>query len=150
MSEVLERNLTTPQGLYAEEQRLAKMMKDASAKDPYVSIGQDADGAHVSVHHAWLEPKGEGRIGRFKGGTWAEAIGAAEQGIRNWQATRHDAVIRKMALAVIELTDEHTHCTVTLLRGKGFSERDITEYSARACERASEMCGNAPFVVEAK
>lgn len=82
------------------------------------------------------------------GKTWAHAIEAAANWIDQSQAVRRDTTIRKMALAVIELTDEHTKCTDAMLKRRDFSVDQIEEFHELACVRAGEMCGNAPFRVE--
>lgn len=79
--------------------------------------------------------------------TFADALAQA----RTW-ATTHGAVlrntlIRRMALAVIEITDEHGHCTEGLLRAKTFTATQIADTHVAACQRASEMAGNAPYRV---
>jgi hypothetical protein len=82
------------------------------------------------------------------GKTWEHAFAAARSWIEQSKVVRRDATIRKMALAVIELTDEHTKCTDAMLKRRDFSVEQITEFHELACVRAGEMCGNAPFRVE--
>lgn len=68
-----------------------------------------------------------------------------------WVAARpvihRDATIRTMALAIIELTDEHGACRRRDLERR-FSVGEVAEFAAAACVRAGEMAGNAPFTVE--
>jgi len=80
--------------------------------------------------------------------TWPEAIAAADQWITNYKTTHRNDIVRRMALAIIELTDEHTRCDDAMLRRKKFSAGEIAEFHLAACARAGEMCGNAPFRVE--
>jgi len=52
-----------------------------------------------------------------------------------------------LALAIIEITDERTKCTVHDLRAKGFDADEIALH-AEACVRAGEMANCSPFTVE--
>jgi hypothetical protein len=79
--------------------------------------------------------------------TFPEAILAAQTWIANRPKVERNATIRKLALAVIECTDEHGKCTVAHLRAKGFDSDEIALH-AEACQRAGEMAGNVPFSVE--
>ena len=79
--------------------------------------------------------------------SWPEAIAAAQAWIAARPKVERNAIIRKLALAIIELTDENGRCTVAMLRAKGFDSDEIALH-AEACQRASEMAGNSPFCVE--
>lgn len=83
----------------------------------------------------------------FKAHSWPEVFAAAQSWVATHQAVRRNAIVRRMALAVIELTDEHGACTETLLRGKDFTAAEVVEFHEAACVRAGEMTGNAPFSV---
>jgi hypothetical protein len=119
------------------------------------SLGKSAS-CHVAItdHRGWvyvsLNPKGlcnDERREVIWAETWPEAIGAAQAWIANRPKVERNATIRKLALAIIEFTDEHGKCTVTHLRAKGFDEDEIALH-AEACERAGEMCQGSPFSVE--
>lgn len=60
---------------------------------------------------------------------------------------RTETVTRKMALAIIDLSDPGP-CTDRELRLAGFSDDEITKYGDAACAKAAEMGGNAPFIIE--
>jgi hypothetical protein len=146
--ETIERNdLTTPSGISAELERLQKMIGTPGAAT-WIHLSAD-NATHISVYANWCRSTygDDVKIGYIEGATFAELTANAEQAIHNWKATRHNDVIRKMALAVISITDEHTECTATRLKAAGFSESDITTYHEKACARASEMAGAAPFKV---
>lgn len=132
-------DLTTPQGLFAEECRLEKEWGE------HVSIGVCSEGAlvYLAAHYQ----HGLDDVKFFRAPTFAKAIVLASDYVVGWKTQRRETITRKMALAIIEVTDEHTECTARLLRGKKFSDEQITEYKEAACIRASEMCGNSPFVV---
>jgi hypothetical protein len=79
--------------------------------------------------------------------TWPEAFSRAREWATTHRAVHRNSIVRKMALAIIGITDEHGRCTEARLRGADFSREDIIEFHESACERATEMAGNAPFVV---
>lgn len=81
------------------------------------------------------------------GNSWSEAFEAARRWIEQSKTVRRDTTIRKMALAIIELTDEHTECTAAMLKRREFSDEQIVEFHVAACVRAGEMCSGAPFRV---
>jgi hypothetical protein len=83
----------------------------------------------------------------FDAPTWSGVFTAAYAWAATYDTVRRNATVRRMALAVIEVTDEHGICTETLLRGKNFIAGEIVEFHEAACVRASEMCANAPFRV---
>lgn len=89
-----------------------------------------------------------GSKGQFFLGTDYDApFAQAEAWALTNAAVARNSVIRRMALAIIEITDEHGACTVARLVGKGFAPAEIETHRASACARASEMAGNAPFEV---
>ena len=65
--------------------------------------------------------------------------------VRAWIA--RFAAIRRMALAVISLTDEHGTCTEAALIRQGFTADQVADLHEAACERAGLMCHGVPFVV---
>lgn len=136
--------LTTPVGLQKELARLEKMI---CGKYPKVWISICPAGMDFFAFHDFLNHN-DGQIAHVNSESFQEAVKIGETAITTWIAVSREKTIRKLALAIIEATDEHTHCTVALLRAKGFSVSQITEYHIIACARASEMCANAPFVVE--
>lgn len=83
----------------------------------------------------------------LKANSWTEVFAAAHEWASTHKAVRRNAIVRRMALAVIEISDEHGACTETLLRGKDFAAAEIVEFHEAACVRAGEMAGNAPFSV---
>jgi len=100
---------------------------------------------------AAIYPDGVGGAARpdyVHGDAWSDVIPATYAWIETHKVVRRDATIRRMALAIIELTDEHTKCTAAMLGRKKFSDAAIAEFHEIACQRAGEMAGNAPFRVE--
>lgn len=142
----LKDEIIKPVELQAEMKRLKKMI---IGNYPWVHLSICDDCCSLTVRHDWPSRSGgEIAIVEFGNGSFHEGIKKAEAEIKDWKIRSVETNIRKLALAIIETTDEHTHCTAALLRAKGFSANQITEYHAAACARASEMCANAPFVVE--
>lgn len=145
---IIERDLTTPQGIQNEMKRLTASigLPGAHACIVISSCGGDIG---ISLDANWCNSQygKDEKIGYAKGETFAEMISDAERIIANWRITRKEGAIRRMALAIIELTDEHAECTRALLRNKGFTDSDMDAYTDAACARASEMCANAPFTV---
>lgn len=127
-----------------------KAIRDVIGMEAYVS-------ANVSVRDHWVEPcilsvYPNGICGGveptyFRAPTWPEAITAAMAFATSYAPRQRETTIRKMALVIIDIADEHVTVTAALLRGRGFSADDIAAHHEAACARASEMCGNAPFVV---
>lgn len=82
-----------------------------------------------------------------EGKSWPEAFAAAQVWISTHKQVRRNNIIRKMALAVISITDEFGECPEARLRAADFSRDEISEFHQVACARASEMCASAPFSV---
>jgi len=81
-----------------------------------------------------------------KGNTLREAFDAAEA---EWAARRSTyvaATIKKMALAIIEITQDIGECSTAALRAT-FSPDEIEAHSADALNLANEMAGNGPFSI---
>jgi hypothetical protein len=133
--------------LRAWEVHLEKMVGTAKAQVDIHFGGRYRKAAYCFVT---IEPTGEYKHasnGSVDGPDWPSAILAAQTWIANRPKVERNAVIRKLALAVIECTDEHGKCTVAMLRAKGFDADEIALH-AEACVRAGEMANCAPFVVE--
>ena len=143
--ETIERDLTTPAGIQAELKRLAAIVGGSCN----VSLNFWTYCGEPSIN-VCLDVTTSSSIAKIEGGTFAEMIDKAEAAIRAYVPAQKNAMIRRMALAIIDLTDEHAECTRTMLRSRGFIQGDIDAYSAGACARAGEMCGNTPFSVEDK
>jgi hypothetical protein len=115
-----------------------------------ISIGGwewDAGGPTASVG-IWPEGMGSGTTHHYiKGKSWTDVIPEAYRWIETNAVVRRDATIRKLALAIIELTDEHGTCTAAMLERRNFSAGQIEEFHELACRRANEMCHGSPFKV---
>lgn len=124
-------------------------LRDLCGKKAYVSLSASADDYRVSKFTVSVYEFGicEKPHEFFRGDDFAGPLAEAEAWINNRATVRATETLRKMALAIIEITDEHGSCSRRLLGIKGFSEADIDAVSGAACTRASEMAGNAPFSV---
>lgn len=83
----------------------------------------------------------------FEGATFAEAIAKGRAWVQTFIAERRDTVIRKMALAIIDLTDQNGAVTDVALLERNFCADDIREFGEAACARASNMANLRPFVL---
>lgn len=84
----------------------------------------------------------------FDAPTWPEAFAAARAWIATHATVHRDNRIRAMALAIIDLTDQHGRCDRAMLARREFSGAEVDDLKDAACQRASEMSANAPFAVE--
>lgn len=136
----------TPAELQAELRRLVKLMP---GRYPHATAFISAGYApHIDVLDDICAQNPI--LARGDGATWREMVANCEAAIATRRVAHVNATIRKMALAVIELTDEHGKCTNRLLRNRQFTDADIAEFGDAACQRAAEMAGNAPFSIEAE
>ena len=78
---------------------------------------------------------------------WPEGIVEARAWIASRAVIRRDTLIRRMALAIIDLTDQYHLCDESALRRVGFTSAKIAEVGDLACWRAGEMAGNRPFAI---
>lgn len=91
---------------------------------------------------------GKGTDESFYASTWPEAFAAARAWIANHATVHRDNRIRAMALAIIDLTDQHGRCDRAMLTRREFSGAEVDDLKDAACQRASEMSANSPFSVE--
>ena len=137
----------TARDLELHEDALVKLL----GKGAYVHISHTRRYSESGWAYVSMNPKGicgpdSERVCVY-GETWPEAVAKAQAWIAARPKVERNAIIRKLALAIIELTDENGRCTVAMLRAKGFDSDEIALH-AEACQRASEMCANSPFCVE--
>lgn len=114
--------------------------------DVYLHAGGDGEPVSLAIYPQGLVGGGD-RGEHFHATTWPVAFAAASEWVRVQRVVVRERRIREMALAIIDLTDTDGACTEASLRRRGFPADEVRDLSAAACERASEMAGNAPFVV---
>src|SRR6185437_1368393 len=135
----------TAADLRAECVRLGKMLGHKSRVGT-MSGNEDREErpATVSIYPTGILGNGEFVFGA----TWPEAFAAAEAWIVSRATVHRDTMIRRMALAIIDLVDQHTRCTMADLTRRDSSAAEVREFHEAACARAGEMAGAAPFCVE--
>ena len=79
--------------------------------------------------------------------SFEEGLDAAEQAFAVHIEKHDEAARRKMALAIIELTDAEGSVTDRALRLAGFSQAQIDLHAETAAALANEMAGKGPFTV---
>lgn len=104
--------------------------------------------ADLSIYPAGITGRGDEPRTHIKAAAWPEAFALARAWIANHTTVHRDNRIRAMALAIIDLTDQHGRCDRAMLRRREFSDAEIDTIKDAACQRASEMSANAPFAVE--
>lgn len=116
----------------------------------YVTAGLNVSSYSTMEPNVFVYPEGvtgTSKCETFSAPTLADALTAAEAWAATYEPIRIDAIIRKLALDILDLTDQHGSVTVAMLRGRGHSGDDISAHKDAACIRAGEMGGNAPFEV---
>lgn len=80
-----------------------------------------------------------------RGPSFAEALDDLRS---NWAQARSLAdknCIRRMALAIIEITGDQGECADAALRGAGFDQQQIDRLGALACAEATRLAAGGPF-----
>lgn len=114
-----------------------------------VMLAVDGNGVRAALYPGGVGSPGyDQQAGRFNGDTWPEAITAARAWIATHATVHRDNRIRAMALAIIDLTDQHGRCDRAMLTRREFSGAEVDDLRDAACQRAGELAGNAPFRVE--
>lgn len=79
--------------------------------------------------------------------TFEEAIDLLRKG---WDDAKHLAdknTIRKMALAIIEITSDQGECSDAALRGAGFHQPQIDRIGSLSCAEATRLAAGGPFSI---
>ena len=83
----------------------------------------------------------------FFGPDWASVLPVALEYASSISVVTRENDIRKLALDIIDLTDQHGNCTRALLRARSHTSEHLDDYLELACARATEMAGNSPYTV---
>lgn len=93
--------------------------------------GTGSDAPHLMVHEKTFELA-------------FEAIRAKWE---KYSAVHKSRIIRKMALAIIEITADQGACSEAALRSAKFSDEEIKFYGAKAAADADEIAAGGPFKI---
>lgn len=135
-------------------------MTPAEADKAFLAFAAEiGSNAHIFVHlsrggagamRCSLNPKGI--VDRWTISAQANDFADLLEAIREAWANNSEAhalkIVREMALAIIDLTDQIGECTDASLRAR-FDAADVTRYAAHAVAAANEMAGNGPFSIVA-
>lgn len=129
---------------------LAEIANEAGPQ-AYASLSVATDRSESQPVYVSLYP--EGITGRHCVSAHADSFANALAGLRaKWDEARALAdknSIRKMALAIIEITTDQGGCSDTALRGAGFFQQQIDRIGKPACEEATRLAAGGPFCIVA-
>lgn len=129
----------------AELKRIARLIPGGRG-ELYASM--DSNGSVNDLVSVGIYPTGIlGEPWYARGATFAEALSKAEASVHEKAASLVAETIRKMALAIIEITADRGRCTDAALRVEGFTQTEIEAHHKAAVARAEEMAGSGPFSV---
>lgn len=132
----------TAEDVHAELKKLCVTVGSGASASMFLYTVVDRYRCKISIHPGNHQPDAD-----FTGTSWPEAFAAAYAWVGTHKQVRRNNIIRKMALSIIEITDEHGSCAEARLKAAAFTREEITEFHQPACARASEMCASAPFSV---
>lgn len=128
---------------------LAAIVKEAGPR-AYADVTVSVSDYPTAMVSAVLYPEGVGgRVHsiRVSGESFSEALTKLRAA---WDAGKDKAqaiLLRKMALAVIEISTDIGACTDAALRGRDFSQDQIDRFGALACEEATRLAAGGPFSI---
>jgi len=122
------------------------------SKNAYVSVGISVS-ANRSRPVVMASFYPDDIIGRHHVDAEGDSFEEAIAGLRKaWDDAKHLAdknTIRKMALAIIEITGDQGACSDAALRGRGFYQPQIDRCGPLACEEATRLAAGGPFSIVA-
>lgn len=128
-----------------------RALKDLIGIAAYVSVdfsvgGYSNENGQLS---ACCYPKGVGLSSslRVQGDTWREVIERLKARWAETQETYEAETTRRMALAVIDITNRLGECSDAALRGDGFNHTEVKRFGPTACALATEMAAGGPFAI---
>jgi hypothetical protein len=137
----------TASDLVQHARQIAVLIGTKNAECFVSASGHKDNEARVSCYTNWLTTGADSGHESFSGRTWAEALAQAYAWARTIKIVARDKRIRELALAIVDLTDQHGSCRVEHLRARRFSDAEIAELRDAALTRANEMAGGAPFEI---
>ena len=129
---------------------LAKHLDDHYTGFNYASLSFKDSAAPFSIHVS-ADSYGKAGLPRFQFNetfsSFESALDAAEAAFALHIEKHDETARRKMALAIIELTDAEGTVTDRALRLAGFAQHQIDAHHQTAAALANEMAGKGPFTV---
>lgn len=115
----------------------------------YVGVDVNVGSYDSSKTSACCYPKGVGRSDSFRteGSTFREVLEKLEARWVEQQETYESETTRRMALAVIDITNRLGECSDAALRGDGFDHTEVKRFGPTACTLATEMAAGGPFEI---
>jgi hypothetical protein len=109
------------------------------AAEIYMSVGHRYDGNSVAIT-VWPNGMGSGaQPVHCNGKDWLDAFAHAHTWLETNGQELRESTIRRLALAIIDLTDRNGTATYKALIQCGFSREEIAEFHQTACDRAAKM-----------
>lgn len=138
--------MTSPAELNAQ---LAAFKVEMGANSPNISVHLDDDLSStpisVGLYTNW--PRGDCEF-RLSLSEWSEVMPALREKWAAHRAKYNAELIRKIALAIIEITAVNGECTDAALRGTyRFTDEQVRKFGADAVAKANEMAANGPFSI---
>ena len=128
-----------------------KVFTDECGRHGYASVNVTVSDDYTNeVVGATLYPDGVGGTKhaiRATGEDFAEALSNLRL---KWDAAKDlldKNTVRKMALAIIEITGDQGECSDAALRGAGFYQHQIRRMGATACAEATRLAAGGPFSI---
>jgi hypothetical protein len=111
-----------------------------------VSISYHNSGSVISASFYPDDITGQHKI-HAKGDSFAEAIENLRAKWNEEKSLANRNAIRKMALAIIEITTDRGECSDAALRGAGFHQVQIDRIGLLACDEATRLAAGGPFSI---
>lgn len=128
---------------------LAEIRAEGS-KNAYISLSISLSshniGAEVSASFYPDDIIGQHKV-HAKGDSFEEAIKNLRAKWDEEKSLANRNAIRKMALAIIEITTDRGECSDAALRGAGFFQSQIDRIGPLACEEATRLAAGGPFSI---
>lgn len=124
--------------IVAESIRLGKLL-GPQGRAFFITSGENMCLAYVAT------PSGTST--HTYGNSWPELIEVVEAKINKEVGSLRAQTIRRMALAIIDITDRLSACSDTNLRADKFDAAEIAEFHLDACDLAEKMASKGPFRV---
>lgn len=115
----------------------------------YTSFNNEGKFFHAAIYPQGIVGSSRGEDGylRVEGDTFADLFENLTAGWTEYEKRHRTQIIRKMALAIIQVTADLGECTDAALRQQ-FDVGQIAAYGDDACREANEIAGKGPFKIK--